>query len=602
MSLNIPTPSQDHLKAIPAIATDMERWLSKLPMANTGQSSKELYQAIRALNDWRAPTAFHRFEMLEAIRPYIHSVCHVLSSHFLQSSITLNDKQFKIANLNQALQGHLATGYKMVVSEALNEPRKKELRPSDRASRLIVKAVHRAITDSSHVLLRAFQLYSQPARGTWLDINQLYRIAEELSLCDVKVEDKQTRYITGSSIQDAFVRIHLLGSAKPGNLRQQDLQHLFEATEYWASLCDVIDANDGDSIFLVNLNSDRTCQYRKNIGESIDSSSRSLRTRELADALDMHLNKPDKAKDITVPKDLSDILINHASQSWGVHWQRSFRRMPSKGELSVCVGFSALHYFCANQIEFEQYMLSIKPNTLGGDGLIGKNVDTGQKISDDVWADAFDAGGSRIPENNNTSLDVINFINKHKSTLEKPQSDKRYHSHNVEIVNASPSGYCIQWQGELPAIIQAGELIGVMEKGINQWSVAVIRWIRHLREKGTQMGIELLAPKAEVVAVRLLQKTGTNGPMMRGFILPEVAAISQSETLLLPRIPFRNGSKIELNSDQKNGRYLLQNRLVSTSSFSQFDFFAQELRSKHSTIKTPSEENNDEFDSLWGKF
>jgi hypothetical protein len=244
----------------------------------------------------------------------------------------------------------------------------------------------------------------------------------------------------------------------------------------------------------------------------------------------------------------------------------------------------------------------MKPSAVDGDSGIHA-VDTGRPVQDDVWADAFDVGGVRMPENTGMSLDAIEFINKHKREETNASVPAKYHAHEVDLVNTSPGGYCLHWHGNIPASIQAGELIGIHENGVKLWSVGIIRWIRHLRDQGTQLGVELLAPKAEVGIARLLQKTGSNGPHMRALILPEIKAIAQPTTLLLPRIPFRTGNKIELLHTEISGRFQLTRRLASTSSFSQFQFRSVGATKSNSgdVAQVGSEWIEDDFDSIWNK-
>ena len=245
-------------------------------------------------------------------------------------------------------------------------------------------------------------------------------------------------------------------------------------------------------------------------------------------------------------------------------------------------------------------MAGIKPKTIDGEEKTSA-IDTGG--DSDVWANAFDAGGARIAENDHLNIDAIEFINKHKADKNDGQpTEAKYPTHAVNLINTSPGGYCVHWSGDLPSSIQAGELLGIQENGVRHWSIGVIRWIRHMRDKGTQLGIELLAPRAEVGAARLLQKTGSNGPFMRALLLPAIKAIAQPATLLLPRIPFRTGNKVELNYPDLQGRQQLTKRLASTSSFSQFQFRAAggAAQANNSTRQATSIAD-DEFDSIWNK-
>jgi hypothetical protein len=73
-------------------------------------------------------------------------------------------------------------------------------------------------------------------------------------------------------------------------------------------------------------------------------------------------------------------------------------------------------------------------------------------------------GGSVIPENSKMNIDTIDFIKKHKGG-KVPDISIKYPAHEVTLINTSPGGYCLHWVNELPASIQAGEILGIQETG-----------------------------------------------------------------------------------------------------------------------------------------
>ena len=562
-------------------------------MANVGEAARQLYQAIRELNQLDTDPLM-RFKLLEVIRPKIYSIAELLGKHFLQNSVSLNDRQLKVANLTQSLQSHLAIGYKLVVAKSITS-----LATTDKPSKIVTTSIHRAITDTAHTILRAYQLYCHPPERAWFEINQLYLLAETHRLTDYKINDEQTHYLSTSTITHIFVRTHLLGTAKPNNLRQQDLLQLFSATELWAERVKITDCDDEEALFLINLHRDKTAQYRQHLRNEQKALFRSLNTASLVRELKSYAANPQGPSSITVPGKLSDNLLTHSTQAWGIHWQRSFRRTPTEGHLRLCIGLSATHYYIAGCKDFERLQIEMKPRAIsGGTEALGK-ADTGKRSSEDVWSEAFDAGGSVIPENSSMNIDAIEFINKHK--VQEEDTTLKYPSHDVTLLNTSPGGYCVHWKGELPASIQAGEILGIQEQGVRHWAIGVIRWIRHLREKGTQLGVELLAPKAEAGAAQLQQKTGENGPYMRSLLLPAIKAIAQPATLILPRMPFRTGNKIDLMHTDNHGRHQLTKRITSTNSFSQFQFRSSGVKPTAQPLDQPAGLKDDDFDSLWNK-
>jgi hypothetical protein len=592
IKLHIPSPTQQQLSFCQANVDGITNWAKNLPMANTGEAARQLYQAIRELNQLHADPLL-RFKLLEVIRPYIYSIGTLLAKHFLQTSVSLNERQLKIANLSQSLQTHLATGYKLVVANSIAT-----LSVTDKPSKIVTTSIHRAITDTTSTILRAFQLYCHPPERSWSEINQLFLLAEMRNLEHYKVNDTQNRYLSTTDVTAAFIRAHLLGTAKPNNLRQQDLMQLYDATELWADRVTITDCDDESALFIINLHRDKVAQYRQHLRDEQKPLFRSLNTAALVQELKSYAANPQGPSSITVPGKLSDNLLTHAIQAWGIHWQRSFRRMPTEGKLRLCIGLSATHYYIAGKKDFEKLQSELRPRET--DKRHGKPIDTGHRSNNDVWSGAFDAGGSVIPENANMNIDTIDFISKHKKE-EEADTTTKYPAHEVTLTNTSPGGYCLQWLGELPASIQAGEILGIQEVGVQHWAIGVIRWIRHLGKSGTQLGIELLAPKAEAGAAQLLQKTGQNGDYMRSLLLPGIKAIAQPATLILPRMPFRTGNKIDMMHHDSNGRQQLTKRIISTNSFSQFQFRSAGVKPNPQALQQDSDLKDDDFDSLWNK-
>lgn len=578
-----------------ASVSAINQWAKELPMANTGAAAKQLYQAIRELNQWQTEPST-RFQSLEAVRPYIYTICGLLNKHFLQSSVALNDKQMQVANLAQALQSHLATGYKIVVKQLLSQPK---LLQNTATAKVLTHSIHRAISDTSQTVLRAYQLYSQPPAYAWLEINQLYLFSEANNLLKYRVEDKRNSYLSSTSIHDAFVRVHLLGAAKPNNLRQQDLATLYNTCELWTSLCPITEASDESSLFIIHLHRDRPAIYRQTLEGSVQPLFRGLKTEILVDALKLWAQNPKLEKSITVPKQLSDNLLSHIIQAWGIHWQRSFRRTPTaERTVNVCLTLSAVHYYSAGRVEFEKRILALNPSALD------KPKSAPHLSADeDAWSHAFDADGGGNYIGDAIEFDSSGFLDRNKDKSETPKDEPaKYPTFEIDMVNASPGGYSLNWVGAVPSNLQAGEIIGIQEEGVHHWAIGVIRWIRQpAKNKTPLIGIELLAPKAEAGAARLLQKTGGAQPFMRALMLPAIKAIAQPATLLLPHLPFRTGHKTELLFSEEQGRFQLVKRLTSTNSFTQFQYRSAMPVREQTQPNTVATALDDDFDNIWNK-
>ncbi len=577
--ISAPEIKQVRLSFCDGSLDSFEAWAKKLPMANVGAAAKLLFQAIRELNCTQLKT-LHRYKMLEIIRSQIYSICETLSKRFLNQSVMLTDNDLKIISLAQTLQNQLASGYKRIVLDELENPSKK-----GDGKKLITFAIHRAISDLNQTILRAYQLYSNPPKNAWLELHQLYSLAETKKIQQYSIKDSRAKYITSSSIFDIYVRALLLGCCKPNQLRQVDLAHLYSATELWSGLVKISPVTDGQALFVFAQHRDVAPLYRTLLKDSPTAISRALAPSTLVLALQKHLDNESDA--ITIPENLSESVIAHLVHSWGAMVERSFRRTQNSGEVQVGIGLLSCHYFSAGEHSL--------PFLLKRWNAEIKTEKKEKRKEGDVWDHSFDAGNSLAPDAENIDFDSIAFISKNAD--DTADNGTKGTQLNAQIINTSPGGYGISLETP-PSTVQTGELIVIKENRMNQWSLGCIRWIRSQRNQPTQFGIELLAPKVEAVAVRILNKTGENGAYLRGMRLPALPAAGQEETIILPTMPFKPGSKAEWINDNIQQRIQLMKRTNASRSFVQYSFnsLTQVLNSS-----TNKDDSDDEFASIWDK-
>jgi len=575
--ISVPEIKLQKLSFCDGSLSGFEGWAKKLPMANVGVAAKMLFQATRELNA-TGIAATSRYKMLEIIRSQTYVICESLGKRFLKQSVMLTDNDMKIVSLAQTLQNQLASGYKRIIVDELAKPSKKG------EVKLLTFALHRAITDLSQTILRALQLYSNPPKNAWLELHQMFALAETKGIQQYPVKDSRAKYIASSSIQDVYTRALLLGCSKPNQLRQVDLANLYAATELWSGLVKICKGTDITALFLFAQHKDFPPVYRTLLKTSTTSVGRALSPTALVSALQKHLDKD--SSDVTVPGNINETVINHLMHAWGAMVERSFRRTQNSGEIQIGIGLLASHYFSAN--EFSLPFLLKQWNAEEPQG-------KPQVPSTDVWDQSFDAGSQFGADSENIEFDSIAFISSHAQDTEDTGPKAKQLS--AQIFNTSPGGYGIALENP-PSSVQTGELVVIKETRMNNWSLGCIRWIRTQRNQATQLGIELLAPKVEAVAVRMLNKTGENGDYLRGIWLPALPAAGQEETLILPTLPFKVGCKAQLLDDKHCQRIQLLKRVNTSRSFVQYSF--QSLTQVLSS-STSKDDSGDEFASIWDK-
>lgn len=599
--LRLPEQDLHHLTLGSTNPKKMLEWVESLPMANVGESARLLYQLIQELNRLRTDGKT-RFALLEAVRPALMHVERQLGKHYLGQSVVLPEKARKVAGLAQALLTHLSTGYKLVAIDTIRKVRDKEY------NLITTTAIHRAITCMGETLLRCYQLYLPIPRFLWLELHQLFLLAEGHGIAGQEIEDKTFRHVQSSTITDAYARTLLLATARPNQLRQQEIELVWDATEEWSGLVVINDTRENSDIFAFDLQVDAPPTYRKlasqHVGEALRSVDAKILSGKLRTAADSGL-LPQKGGDFTFPRGFNRELATHLSQAWGNLTERAFARMATEGMLEICIGIGATHHFLSDGADFEQLIRGSSLKILQEERdnpFLTRAKQAEQKVAGDAWSQAFDGGGGRMSDSVDFShINASGVDNLLADTARQQPQKARFDSYQCSIVNSSPGGYCIEWTGEMPNHIRTGELVGLRDAQAKSWSIGVIRWIKQLPGKGAQLGIELLAPKATPCATRAIKPSGEMTEWMRTLMLPELRAIGQEATLITPAIAFSAGYKVLINQDGQDAKVAIYRQLNATAGFRQFLFrhLDRPVAGPESSSRPGSTPAGDDFDSIW---
>ncbi len=565
VKVTIPDTDLDVLSFCDPHPSAMADWVASLPMANTADTATQLRQATFELT--RLNTNFSvRMELLESVRPTIHYICARLD----KTAVSSANHGDAIARLAQRLITNLCSGYKVVVVEALEELSENPALGKN----VIPLAAHRALSDLSRTLLRTLQLYVAPGDRLWLDLNQLYFLAERLEVNNIEQEDPENHSTTNTTIMDTYLRSLLLACCKPNQLRYQHLAQVFNALEVWTPQA-TIENNTDDALFLIDLESDQGPQYSKLLQNPDEP--RSIRSDVLVYELEAYLKKIDGG--IEIPEYVPNDILSHLVDAWGLMKPRAFKRAPASGSVKICMGLRAVHYFLSGGVEFVDQL----PRT---DAVLQREVNPfladEQELdvvesNKDVWDDAFDLR-VRIPINPN--IDDPDRIILQPQHLQKPVSKAKkaeqaakqsFNFYDTIAVDTSPGGYRIRWKEPLPGNVQTGELLGLRDETDPRWCIAVVRWIRQ-NNQGAAMGIQLLAPRAIPVAVRVIKKRGGPTDYVRALLLPALQPIDQPAMLITPVVPFQEKNKIHVQRQGIQTTAQLTTSVLRTESFNQFTF------------------------------
>jgi len=589
IKLRIPRQDLAEFTLFGLTAEQASTWADGLPMANSAQVAQQLRGAISDLNRVDlAPDL--RYQILEALRPTLHMALSTLSKYYLNQPVVLPEEPRKASRLAQNLYELVTTAYTMTGIQAIQ--RRQSISHANPA-KLVCQSVHRAITSTSMKLLVSYQLYQPVEINAWTELHQLFLLAERQKLTSQIVGDQ----LAGDgSINDTYLRALMMGCCKPNQLRQRDLAGVFKGLKDWVSHILMFPANEGEGLFLVDFASDHPPIYGSLYSEDPGPGCRLINTEELVTHL-KKLRQDTGERAVVFDKDtaVSPNVLDHIITAWGVMSKRNFARAPAQDKLWVSVGLSNTHYYVSGGISFEQMITD--RGTEFPDEEPDKNpfLEKDAPMETDLWDAAF------RPDGEESEAIVMEDIEFHIREAEKSADSaikERHPVFPVRMANVSPGGYCLEWSSDIPSHIKTGDVIAVREVDNNSWSIAVIRWVSQLKDETTLLGVELLSPRATPYGASVQHKTGEDGDLMRALLLPEIKLVGQPNTLITPRVGFKERQKVTLIRGGDESYIQLFKKVSSTAAYNQFEFrYIQQL--EEVAMRDKGDVINTQYESFW---
>lgn len=578
-------------------------WLQSLPLTQAQQVSAQLYTAVHEISRLRTSSE-NRLAILELLRVPVHQTLSGLALKYLNQPLILPEAALKTATVAQAIQKHFLNSYLAVVRELCASPDAKDQQEP------LALAIQRSLTALGLLLLRSYQLYLPIAGQLWAEVHALYQLACALQLDQVPVEDKLPHHQGLKTIHNTYLRVLLLATARPNQLRQDEIESTYNLLEVLAPIAELDAYNPAgkENLFVVLTNSNRPPFYKSHWRPASNPGAEpplEIRTSHLVNKLQEQQKVGNEGVDASVSQrnqlNLSAALTKHLAQAWSHLALRSFERQDVNAEIEVTVGLTNIHFYLADEQPFNLFLN--QSSAVAGapeKGAIYQKrgvqlKDDKAKKEDDPWGDAFDIVGTPF---DGRALPTFN-IEKSIKSQEKVNYQGQHPIYTVPLMDRSPGGYGLEWRNEIPVQVRAGELLGLREYGRNKWSIGVVRWAHQIKG-ATQLGIQIIAPHAIPVGLAAVHKTGGFAEYLRALQIPELRAVNQPPSLITNAISFHEYSKARLYTQSQAGvsnegdkSIQLTQRLFATGAFSQFGF--RELV----TAKQEAKSSKDDFDSVW---
>lgn len=580
--IRLKVPQQD-LQAVSLFASSgdaAKAWAQGLPVANPLVVASQLTQALDEINRCKLHPE-QRFEILDALQGNLLVATSNLSRRFLNQPLVMAEELRRQTELVSELYSLTTVAYTIVAVETLRE--RDSIRGMNPA-RLMCQALLRAIEYSNRKLLLSFQLHQPVDINGWLTLHQLYALAERQALADIPLPGADGE---STSISKRYLVALMLGCCKPNQLRQVDLATTYQILLAWGNLVRIVRGEDPDALFVVDLDRDQPPLYAALYRDGGSPQCRRVNTSALVSHMQNLLQLNDRASRGGIPLDddtrVATGLLSHLVDALGRMSVRNFARKPVTGPLAVSFGLSAAHYHAAGDHSFQALLhgsgyippvldrVATNPFMTGAQSSSNKRDKWSQANPEEDFLRASSGGEAEEELEHQVQLDARTAHAIYEDGPELPE-EPNYPVYELNMVNASPGGYCLEWSELLPTDIKTGELVSVQEEPDGQWVLAVIRWISQLPRKRTLLGLELLSPAARPYGAVIRNKTGEESEPQRVLLLPEIPLVGQPNTLVTPRAGFHEHQKITLITNAERLTVQLLRQIAVTGSFARFDF------------------------------
>ncbi len=600
LGLRIPERTAAPAGAFLVNPKEVEEWVQSLPMANVGETSRQVFKTIVEFNRLEIPNLV-RIKVVELFRQPIRYISENLHKYYFDVPFPLSAKNRKISVLNRELYAELSIAYKIFIENMISGSQGK----FDR--KLLIIAIHRTMRCLARVVYYSSIVYDPVPANVWKEIHRLYAYAEQNNIHELPV--KSNRDTSGSSsIGSLYRQILLFSISSPYRLRQREIDQVFNKLPEWSELTSILespDITDREGQFVSHLASDAPPSHLELHGNQPGKRSRILDTRKLVkrlhDTFDGMLPEPGSGETRTDNGQFSGQFIRQLMQAFGTAPKRGFVRTKLNFELKTAVGLSSVHTLLQNDEPPQPEPAQTPPepdmdwfNSPGtphvpGAGLYGRHT---PNLSVSASNTPFDME-TVIPEHTITGLGGGNTPTWAAISGEEQETE----TFSCRTINESAGGYCINWHGPEAPKIRIGEIVGIQSAtDSRQFGIGISRWMRNNPGQGLQLGLEMIASSSMAVLLRRTGRRDFSNMQQKGILLPELRASGQPASLIAPTLPFKAGDTLRMSAGLVSREIRLTRLLESTGAFTHFQFVDLTIEKER---MQGSRYDDSDFDNIW---
>ena len=567
----------------------VKHWLEMLPIAHIGETSRQLFTAMRDVNRQEAVPVKQQFNFLEGVAEPLSMILPELHKHYIGKPLPLSKKRRKVADLYSQLLHQSILGYQQVIANAIELNR-------FGWKKVVTTSVHRIFYYSGLLLLNHRLLYQPYQKGLWQQLYWLYQLVESYKLLNIKINCLLSPS-QKSSIAAEFKKLLLHSLLAPNLFRTQELEEVIANMDVWVDqiVIEKSRAGESDQLYAFTLETDiqpGLMASSINVSENPAIDVRYLNITPLLNSLNriLKLAKPGVeviqiARRYTISRRSLLLLLNN----WGRPTSRDGERRLIQGQAEVAIGVSAIHYVISegrqanNHILEEEIIITAQNSTVTAqahshkfdNSLAALGFTTDRDVHVDIWESAYFEPEPVQPSwTESIRMKVYSYL-------------------NAKVLNISKGGFCIALPHDGVEHIQTSELVAIRGKH-SEWQLGEIRWLLCPSNAPIRAGIQIRSQEVLPAQLHVQSKLNQAQPLK--------CLVGNNESgniMFLPNLPFAMIDKnllLEVNGEMR--QFTLGDQINATPAGTAYHF---EWRKKQVAPAGQATAATSSFESIWAK-
>ncbi len=585
-SIKLHVPARDQQQA--AVSQNLEeirRFIENLPLANSKESCNLLLARLSVLN--RAPLDVQvRYRILGMVLPLIRRIVGPMRNTYIASSLPLGLKQQETANLVFQLLTEMGYGYKATVLDLVQELGK----AGNPNWKVLAQPVYCTIDFLACLLVECYSLYRAEPKHIWLELNQLYLLAEQHRLLDLELKAIDSEHEPEQvNIANQYKRALMLALANPYHLMQGEANKIFFQLKNQAKHCRI--HRIGDEVpkgeLFVDLAMDMPPMYTPTISTSLKpTEGRMIDLTQLINAVREEINPSTEDKTVVqnslIRRMERDALLRWAD-AWGTRRERGSHRAPMDAPTSLISGLTDIHHFLSDRRPFvpEQDENFLHTQKVKSGGLSALSLIPEEQ---QPWLHEHDEDNPLPKNQSRTSQYHSSHADHEKEMWHKVFTNASFSSddtfteeertpHGCTIVDANQGGFGLQCSVESKFPARVGEVLASQStQNPDAWAVGSVRWMRLPGGDKIELGVRIIAEDAKAVAVKAIRGVGKGSEYYRCLLVPNLDPRDHPTTLITPAAVYDVDTVVMLLLPDDIVYAQLTRQLESSSAFARFQF------------------------------